>query len=225
MKRSGSLVLAWLVLCSSSGAADAQPAYVGASILADVVRASGSEPQPGSGEAIGGALRVGAPLGDRWGVDLDFARSGEIEWRPDVRILADISRSVPDLVGVLPDIAIFPAPEISVQAQLSTLTTMLWWRQPVTERFDLVYLGGAAFTRTATDSRVSYGQVRPLRPGGVSFPQLFEQEAVGYDTGVAVGLDGRMAMTDHLRLVPGLRLLTVASRWVIRPSVGLMWSF
>ncbi len=103
---------------------------------------------------------------------------------------------------------------------------MLWWRQEVNDRFDLVYLGGTAFTRTATDSNVSSPSLRRV-PGccRFRFPQFFEQESIGYDTGVVVGIDGGIAMTDHLRLVPGFRLISVASRWILRPSAGLQWKF
>ena len=152
-------ILASFLLLAVASTAGAQP-YVGASLIADAVRASGPEEQPGNGEAIGFALRVGTPLAERWGVDLEFARSGDIEWRPDVTILATLTRTVPSLIGVLPpEISIFPTPEIAIESQLSTLTTMLWWRQELTDRFDLVYLGGAAFTRTETESRISYAQI------------------------------------------------------------------
>ena len=198
--------------------ASAQP-YVGGSILVDIVHASGPvDDTPGSGEAIGGGLRIGVALRNQWGIDLEFARSGEVEWQPDVRILAEVTRS-------LPSTAIFPSPQFSSEAQLSTLTTMLWWRQEVNDRFDLVYLGGAAFTRTATESNVSY--ILPASAGLLPrpLPPFFEQESIAYDTGVAVGLDGSIAMTDHLRLVPGFRLISVSSRWILRPSAGLQWKF
>jgi hypothetical protein len=203
--------------------ASAQP-YVGGSILVDIIRMSGpADDTPGSGEAIGGGLRIGAALRNQWGIDLEFARSGDVEWQPDVRILADVTRSLSGAIGVPPNIAIFPSPQFSAETQLSTLTTMLWWRQEVNDRFDLVYLGGAAFTRTATNSNVSY--ILSANAGILPFPQFFEQESITYDTGVAVGIDGSIAMTDHLRLVPGFRLISVASRWILRPSAGLQWKF
>jgi hypothetical protein len=218
-----SFVLFLMAGLSSATAASAQP-YFGGSILADIIRTSGPVDQtPGSGEAIGGALRMGVATGDRWGVDLEFARSGEVEWQPDVSILSGVT--LPGVFGALPTTAIFPSPQISFEAQLSTLTTMLWWRQEVNDRFDLVYLGGAAFTRIATQGSVSYilparGEVLPL-----PIPQLFEQESVEYVAGVVVGLDGGIGMTEHLRLVPGLRMIAVGSRWIVRPSVGLQWKF
>ena len=219
------LVPPLLVLLAFASTANAQP-FIGGAIHADIVRASGPDEQPGSGEVIGGSLRIGTSLATRWGVDLEVARSGNIEWQPDVRILAELARAVP-FVGVLPEIAIFPTPEIAVESQLSTLTTMLWWRQEVTDRFDLMYLGGAAFTRTQIESRVSYPQLAVPGPFGVVFPQtrIFAQESVAYDAGVVVGIDGRIEITDHLRLVPGLRMMTAASRWIIRPSAGLQWVF
>jgi hypothetical protein len=188
--------------------ASAQP-YVGGSILVDIVQASGPiDDPPGSGEAIGGGLRIGVALRNQWGIDLEYARSGDIEWQPDARILAT---------------TIFPSPQLTVETQVSTLTTMLWWRQEVNDRFDLVYLGGAAFTRTATESNVSY--ILPAAPLPLPLPQFYAQESVGYDAGVVVGIDGGVAMTDHLRLVPGFRLISVSSRWILRPSVGLQWRF
>ena len=36
----------------------------------------------GNGETFGGALRAGTPLGQHWGVELEFARTGEIEMMP-----------------------------------------------------------------------------------------------------------------------------------------------
>jgi len=210
---------------SSATRASAQP-YVGGSILVDIVHASGPvDDTPGSGEAIGGGLRIGVALRNQWGIDLEFVRSGEVEWQPDVRILAELTRSLPGVFGVLPNTVIFPSPQLSSEAQLSTLTTMLWWRQEVNDRFDLVYLAGAAFTRTATKSHVSYILPASDRLVPLPFPQFFEQESIGYDTGVVVGIDGGIAMTDHLRLVPGFRLISVASRWILRPSAGLQWKF
>lgn len=223
-------VLGFLFLTVAS-AAEAQSAYVGGSLVADVLRFSGSTTQtnPGNGEVMGGALRLGAPLGDRWGVDLEFARTGEIDTSPDVRILAQSigSAILTSLADRSTGIAIFPPPVVRAEQQLSTLTTMLWWRYDVNERFDLLYLGGVAFTRMEREYRVDYPLVRvPLPPEFVRPPVVFEDESVEYDAGVAVGLDARIVMTEHLRLVPGVRLMTIGrGGWSVRPAVGLHWIF
>jgi hypothetical protein len=207
-----------------SSSATAQSAYVGASAIADVVRLSGSTVDTfGNGEAIGAALRAGTGLGAQWGVDIEFARSGEIETTPDVRILT------PLLAGEFPNTllpTIFPPPEISTRQRLSTLATTAWWRQDVGGRFGLVYMGGVAFTRTVREISVQFPRVPlPAPLGGVIAVPSIEQESVGYDAGVIVGLDGRVRMTDHLHLVPGVRLQSIPDGWVVRPGVGVSWEF
>jgi hypothetical protein len=216
--------LACLVVVVTATTATAQTPYVGGSLVADVVRFSGSSDSglTGNGETLGGALRVGTSLRGAWGVDLEFARTGEIETQPNGFRILDTP-----IPAVSPDLVIFPQPQISARRQASTLTTMLWWRHDVSERFDLVYLGGAAFTRSDASLRIEIpGIPIPSPIGGVLVPpRVIDQESTSYDTGVAVGLDGRIAMTERLRLVPGLRLLTVSGGWMVRPSIGIHWIF
>jgi hypothetical protein len=215
--------LACLLVVLTGTVAAAQSPYAGGSVIADIVRLSGSPDfgTPGNGESFGGTVRVGASLGERWGVDLEFARTGEIESRPDIRILANA------FPITAPGLFIFPQPQITARRQASTLTTMLWWRHEVGERFDLVYLGGVAFTRGDASLRIEIPSIPIPSPIGlVPVPsQVIDQESVSYTTGVAVGLDGRIWMTERLRLVPGLRLLTVPDGWVVRPAVGIQWIF
>src|SRR5262245_53929116 len=73
-----------LLLAVAPGSASAQSTYVGAALVGDVLRSTHTEFTSGpdnstDGEAIGFALRVGTPLGSRWGIELEFARPGEIE--------------------------------------------------------------------------------------------------------------------------------------------------
>jgi hypothetical protein len=215
--------LSCVLVVLSVSAAHAQSPYVGGSLAGDIVRLSGSSDfgSTGSGEALGGALRVGTPLGERWGVDLEFARTGEIETEPDIRILADAFPTIG------PGILIFPQPEITTRRQASTLTTMLWWQHAVSDRFDLVYLGGAAFTRSDSRLTIEFPSIPiPTPIGDVPLPsRVLDQESVSYSTGVGVGLDGRIWMTERLRLVSGLRLLTIPGGWVVRPAVGVQWVF
>ena len=217
---------ALLVVTNAAGAV-AQSPYVGGAVLADVVRSSGSQDQqPGNDETFGGALRVGTSLGEKWGVELEFVRSGETQWSPDVTILAGLTPALPPgFIGSLPDIAIYPPPQIEVESQLSTLTTSWWFRQNNNDRFSLVYLGGAAFSRTETETEIEYGVIGLPRVGQTLPTRFYSQESVIYDTGLSVGINGDIEMTDHLRLVPGIRMLNIASQWLLRPSVGLHWRF
>ena len=225
------LVVALLILVGSASPALAQSAYIGGALIADVVRFSGpgEGSVTGSGEAIGGAIRVGVPLGAQWGLDLEFTRSGEIETQPEVNILATLVTGG-GIPGFIP--TIFPPPDVRNRQRLSTLASTIWWRHTVSERFDLQYLGGVAFNRVARELRIQFAQPDinlPGFPGGIpgviSIP-AFEQESVSYGAGAIVGMDGRVRMTEHLQLVPGVRLQTVSPEgWVVRPAIGLHWNF
>lgn len=225
------------MILAAAPAAEAQGPYVGVSALADVVRMSGAGGNGQGAEAFGVALRLGVPLDDHWGVELEFARSAEMDVSPEARILADMPVQSMGSLGFGMNTGavslIFPAPEIEAERQLSTVSTLLWRRHTVSDRVDLAYLGGVAFTRAALHTRVSYPFFpmpipvpvpRPI-PESISATRLFESEAVSYGADVAVGMEGRIRMTEHVRLTPGIRMQTVDGGWSIRPAVGLQWTF
>jgi hypothetical protein len=233
------LALVTVALCMV-GTAQAQSTYVGASALAEIARFGSAGFGESSGaEAFGGAIRVGTGVTERWGIDLEFTRPGEIEQENSLYYaLGRVETALVDLVprpalttlpGGMPiDIgrigASLPFPFSSTTTErYSTLTVMPFIRQSLGSRADIVYLGGVAFVRTTR--RMSFGGgIRLL--GGLS---SFEQSSVTYGSAPAVGLDVRVSMTDHVRLVPGLRLLAIdesgRTGWITRPSVGLQWTF
>lgn len=224
------------VVALSAGAPSPATAqgYVGASVLSDVVRASGSEGNDANTSALGGALRVGATLGESWGVDLEFARAAETSWEQDSRIYSNalaerITGSFigPDGLGsirVINDqrdaLGIYPASS-ETTVQRSTLTAMLWKRQAIGDRFSLVYLGGVAFRRT----RNEFAYTVPIFIASTIRQERYRDEFVQFGTGVSIGLDAPVTMTEHLRLVPGIRMLAGDAEWQLRPSVGLVWQF
>src|SRR5688572_14034006 len=162
------LVSAFVLVIALATTASAQSAYVGASFIGDIIRVSGSSygDFSGNGETFGGALRAGALLGSHWGVELEFARSGEIDASPEYQILPAGVEVVID--SVFPDRPlIFPSPQITSERQLSTISTLLWWNHEVNDRVSLAYLGGVAFTRTQLNFRFSYDSFPfPAIPGG-----------------------------------------------------------
>ena len=59
----------------------AQGAYVGAFLVGEIVRLDQYDSRAedsGNGESLGFALRLGSPIGAKWGVELEFVRPGEI---------------------------------------------------------------------------------------------------------------------------------------------------
>jgi hypothetical protein len=217
------LVLGCLLAIATASTVSAQSAYVGVSFVGDVIRVSGTDGL-GDGETFGAALRAGTPLGQGWGVELEFARTGPVETSPEVSILSADLRAF----GVIPDLQSFPLPRIQVERQLTTVTALLWRSQELSDRLTLLYLGGVAFTRTHAEMEITYPALPPFVPMSPS-PLLpirgISQETVTYDADVAVGFEGRIRLTEHVRLTPGIRLHSAAGGWAIRPGIGLTWVF
>ncbi len=231
------VALAGLLVLASAAPALAQRAYVGASLTGDLTRYSGSESEgvpdmSRGGEALGFALRVGTPLGSMWGVEAEFARPAEIEteWSPQIIPLDQPSLVSGSLTGgiiggpllgatetlILPPFSTY---RIQTRQRNSTLSAGLWVRQYLSARVSMVYLGGVGFERTELETEVTYQPFISSRRSPVLTSSTL------YGVRPFVGVESRIAMTDHLQLVPGVRLHGLEGGWLVRPSVGLAWAF
>lgn len=217
----------------------AQGAYVGAFLVGEIVRLDQYDSRAedsGNGESLGFALRLGSPVGAKWGVELEFVRPGEITSDQVPQILPAIYQltAVPSIPG-LPnqgnyDPLIFPpiSYEFHSTQRRSTLSTSLWVRQEISSRVSMVYLGGVAFGRTSNEVEITYTfgrstilpTILPLPP----IPPLIN-ESISYDVQPMVGVEGRIRLAGKVDLVPGLRLHGAQGGWLIRPAVGLSWNF
>jgi len=217
----------------------AQGAYVGAFLVGEIVRLDQYDSRAedsGNGESFGFALRLGSPIGAKWGVELEFVRPGEITSDQVPQILPAIYQitAVPSIPG-LPnqgnyDPLIFPpiSYEFRSTQRRSTLSTSLWVRQEISSRVSMVYLGGVAFGRTSNEVEITYTfgrstilpTILPLPP----IPPLIN-ESITYDVQPMVGVEGRIRLAGKVDLVPGLRLHGAQGGWLIRPAVGLSWNF
>ena len=153
----------FLVASATAVPAFAQGGYIGAFLVADVVRLDQYDSrtsESGSGEALGFGLRLGAEVGRRWGVEVEFVRPGEITSEQIPPILPAYITVTPEpvppiLPNVLPDPSlVFPSFSYRFRAnqRRSTLSTALWVRQEISRRFSLAYVGGVAFGRTESES-------------------------------------------------------------------------
>jgi hypothetical protein len=231
-----------LLLGLTPGSAFAQSTYVGAALVGDVLRSTHTELAIGpdnstDGEAIGFALRVGTPLGGRWGVELEFARPGEIESEfsgsiplasgIDPLVLLQTSRVVPP-GATLPQIfpPILPYRVRSTQ-RYSTLSTSVWFNQSLSPRLSLVYLAGMGFSRTTFESDSRF-EILPALPAINTVPAGFPSvttKTVTYGVRPLAGFEARIKLTDHADLVPGIRLHGLENAWLLRPAVGIAWNF
>ena len=213
----------------------AQGAYVGAFLVGEIVRLDQYDSRTqdtGNGESFGFGLRLGSPIGAKWGVELEFVRPGEITSNQVPQILPAIyqvtsERVLPGLPNqVLNDPLIFPpiSYEFRSTQRRSTLSTSLWVRQEISPRVSMVYLGGVAFGRTSSEVEITYTFGRPTILPIVPIPPLIN-ESISYDVQPMVGVEGRIRMAGKVDLVPGLRLHGAQGGWLIRPAVGLSWNF
>lgn len=223
---------AWAVILGSAVQASAQSAYVGASVFGDVVRVSGSRSvvhdDTGGGEAIGFTLRVGTPLGDRWGVELEYARPSEIEddlpisILPATRIPVGSELALPPPGFTMP--AIFPPIRSRITSRHTTVSAAAWLRQDFTARTSLVYLGGLGFHRSEREFESSFDP--RVLAGSIGLSILpYSTETVLYGAAPFVGIEGRIGLGEHAQLVPGFRFHGFDNTWLLRPGVGLNWMF
>jgi len=118
---------------------------------------------------------------------------------------------------------------LSQKTRVRTTTTsaLVFARQSLGSRVDLVYLGGVGFSRVVRD--VEYGFPQLLTPLSRPIARSYSSRTTQYGAGPVVGVEARIGMTEHARLVAGVRLHTVGQSlvdgWLMRPSIGLAWMF
>ena len=220
----------FLVLSATAVPAFAQ-GYIGAFLVADVVRLDQYDfrtSDSGNGEALGFGLRLGAEVGRRFGVEIEFVRPGEITTEQPSVLPAYYTVSPEPVLPTFPTVLQDPSlilPSFSysfrVNQRRTTLSTALWVRQEISRRFSLAYLGGVAFGRTENEVEISF---LPNRPTIIPIPPSMS-ESVSYDVRPMVGVEGRIRMAGAVALVPGLRLHGIAGGWLIRPALGIAWMF
>jgi hypothetical protein len=243
--RVAAIVLLSLVLVPPAFA----QSYVAGLIGADVVRsthaetiagptATGQPPTP-TGEPLSGALRVGTALGGRWGVELEFARTANIDQettlRPPINILTtgfiSATAFLPEGLQTIP--TIFPPITFEYRYRLrenyTTLSPSAWITQTLGDSFELAYLGGLAFTRARSTFELAINRITSTPPVILPFPASQTMRRTIYDVTPVAGVEGRFALTDHVRLLAGIRAQGLTSSsgggWALRPSVGLGWVF
>jgi hypothetical protein len=222
--------------------AAAQGVYVGGAVAAEVVRTSstrsgGSTYDAGSGEAFAGAIRVGTNISERFGVELEYFRPGEIETDSGGPIyLAARDSPVSWATSTLFADPGFPLSSLTfpsiisqtTRSRASTTSALVVARQPLGSRIELAYLGGIGFSRVVREMEFGFPRgVFPLAPS--ILPASYTTRTTQYAVGPVAGVEVRAGMTEHAQVVAGVRLhalgQNVVDGWMIRPSIGLAWKF
>jgi len=238
--------LSVVVMLSSAlalaSAASAQTNYVGVTGFADIRQFGSSNGCcfAGYGDVsldatgVGGGLRIGTYLHPRWSLELgvDVATKETVDIEDQVRIL------------------IFPPPrlrDLKASTSFVDVTTMIGYHPPAAGRVRLGYRVGFSFVHATyksdypgyypqplalfSDSRISV-----VAPGNLPSPTLIVPPIVALtqkqNTGaLAFGFDASINFTRHLAVTPELRAMVFSTPsigpgvFLIRPGVGVRWSF
>lgn len=225
------------VVAATATPAVAQSTYVGASLVADIARFSGVDYDDDDvarilgnssidGEALGFNVKIGRAITDRWGLEFEYARSGEFEGSYPQILPA--STTMPRVVPASwIDAVIYPFERFSVESERhhSSLSALAFVRQDLGHRVELSFLGGVAFNRIETEHDFDI-DLRRL----AIYPPIFQDvESTEYHVGPAVGVEAAWKFSDSAALTGGVRLHGVAvtglGGWLLRPNVGLQWRF
>jgi opacity protein-like surface antigen len=221
------LCVVLVTLLAAASPAAAQSTYVGASLVSDIARFSKIVPDEGGvGSIIGGAfdedgaalgfnVKIGRGITDRWGVEFEFARSGEFEHRANL--------ALPALIPQRLDLRVPIELEFASERTHTSLAALAWVRQDLGDRVELSYLAGVAFNRVESEFEYDGPRIAIFPP--VSIPGY---ETIFYDVGPAVGVEaafkfGSAAVTGGVRLQSAGS--SSGSGWLIRPNVGMRWTF
>ena len=227
-----------LALAAAAPVSAQSGGYVSASLVGDVARFDQydciGQSDSGNGEALGFALRVGSALRARWGVELEFVRPGEItsEMTPEFLPLSGLTVSgvyevIPSSVGVPP----LPPDSLALPVLLVQLS------HQAAEHTLPPRCGSASGCRRNSRCLVS-GRHR-LRPHHArnrghlpadaiahrADSRSVSSESTTYDVSPVVGIEGSIVLTEHVQLIPGVRLHGIDGGWLLRPAIGLGWVF
>ncbi len=184
-----------------------------------------------SGDTLGFALRVRAHLGSRWGVEGEYGRP----WDTNKELAGSSAIGELGLSPVLGNFDIdvlvandprFPAVfsyRVNTRRRFASLSTGGWVQQDLSSRVSLVYVGGIAFQRTRRDAALTYSVTQG--PRLAQAPSSTSRNDSFHTVRPFGGLESPVVLTDHLRLVPGVRVYGLEGGWLIRPSIGLAWAF
>jgi hypothetical protein len=187
------------------------------------------------GTAAGGGLRIGTFLNSRWSLEL----AGDVGGRTT----SDLPDPYRLLAGALP----VRIPRMRASTQFVTVNTTIGFHPAARGRVHVGYFAGVSFVRATYKSDYpSYGVPIPLFSGGeaatgatLPFSVIYPPttfNVVTYTqkdnaTGVILGFEAAINLTKHLAAVPEFRFLTFSTpqagpgAFLIRPGVGIRWSF
>ena len=221
------ILLLTIAVVLASGAARGQSPYVAGTIGADVSRfghsdSTFSRTPTSDSEVMSGSVRVGTSVGQNWGVELEFVRSGSSRGGVPPPVPLPFAGTAAGTLNFATGTTSVIAFQNDVRQSHYDFDTVAWVRQGAGSKVDVVYLGGIAFSHQRVEITSTFPTaLRPLLP----VPGPFRTTVIDYSARPLVGAEARIALTSHVRLIPGLRLQALPNGWLLRPYAGLGWFF
>lgn len=212
MFRAGLAALVAVAAVAAPAAAQApivERAYATVGLFGDIKRFSG-DPTDSTldGQVAGGAVAIGTFIGSRWDLHLGLDVSGFSRTQHSRDIT--LRRERITLTSI-------------TENQALSVATLLRFRASSHGRVRLGYLGGVTFVRL---HRKFHTTAPPGTPSAL-IPK--PDERVDYSAAPTVGIDARIALTEHLSVVPGLHACVFRfsddSGLLVRPRIGVRWAF
>jgi opacity protein-like surface antigen len=218
--------------------AAAQSTYIGASLVGDMARYSKIDYEDDDdvsrimmgddsidGEALGFNIKVGRAFTDRWGLEFEYARSGEFETNSAVILPVSLDvmpgARMPSLPG-----GVMPIVDLGVESERNhmSMSALAFVRHEIGSRFEMSYLGGVAFSRVETETNYNIDVSRfAIYP-----PIVRGFETIEYTVGPAVGAEAAVKFGESAAVTGGVRLHNLGGGrggWLLRPNVGFRWTF
>jgi hypothetical protein len=217
-----------LALCTP---ALAQSGYVVGSLNADIARTvrtveDDSTFESGNGQTAGGSIRVGVLPSPRFGIELEIARSGQ--FRNETTFT--FPEVIPTAGGFSTSFESTFVNAIESRDRTLTIGTFGSARRQLNAGTRFVFLGGLVFWRTTSHIRTEETRRETTRTAaGLITSQLTiatsRQTAVEYRGGLAVGVEAHFTVVRRVILAPGVRMYGLHGGWLLRPGVGVGWTF
>ena len=171
----------------------------------------------GSSTVPGGTVGVGGFLRPFLSVRADALFEGESDQSLPAAILTSLLADLPTISRPVTQTA---------RTRTFSVQTLLAYHVASSTRFRLAVLGGVSFNRQRTRySSELFIPAIPVLPGVTPTrpTQRIDYSLVSYTRDVVVGLDGELAMGEHLALVPQFRVVGGSGRIRLQPGVNLRW--
>jgi opacity protein-like surface antigen len=218
--------VALLFLLAAATPAAAQSTYVGAALVGDIGRFSRVDygddtfrryvggDTSSDGEAIGFNVRLGRAITDRWGVELELARTGDFTSRTGF--------AIPALRPERLDLTIAPF-DYETERSQTMVAALAFVRQELGERVEFSYFGGVSFNRVKAVQEFTGPRILIYPP--IVIPDI---ETIFYNVGPSVGFESAFKF-GAAAVTAGIRLQTAdapaGGGWLVRPNVGMRWTF